>query len=947
MTSALRAAALPVFTFALMIAACGPAGSQNAQFTVSDSVIASPAPSRLTATVDDSFGEGSRFTPFGGFEPGSLRLRLISQAQAPDRVSLAPEDADQHETLREGALDGAEVDVYRVENGAMRLVRHDRVAPGGHMASGWRVMTDRQMIAPDARDMIFGLRRWQRPDAPIWFSLRAVSASGARSAAAAPVALRTPQRMQDGETDYPGVDAPEPAPAADPPAAPRDLRAQMLPDGRIRLSWSAPEGPAPAGYELLRSYQDPAAHQGYGLRLEGEGAPLRKGDMVILRRSIDSWSRRTFLGDRVWNAGATRQVSPPPHDIWSDEDPARRAVMAPHAPDSPVTEGGRTYLSLQLDAGVREAISVYNHASMTQDYYEVLRPGTYRVSFWIRSDRPGVATFRLRGMHQDDVRPIRIAASTAWRRAEAEFTIPRASRDDRGVGAMELVFTGPGRFDIDNFRVHRAEVPWMGLSAEDRAELSSAGLSALRAHQFARTRSFSYDLRKLVDKGAGDGSLPFFLQEVEALDIDPWLQVEPHLSDAEWLGLAEWLAAPAGSGEWADMRAAQGHAAPWTESFDTIYLELGNETWNKIFDPWIFQPMQDAATGKILSAGTVYGLFQERVVSVLRESPYWEALRGKVEFVIGGWNRRGYGREAAAASPSADHMTVATYLGGWDEDEPAPTGTPSNFFSILNHVNQAAIPYADQHAAEAAQIGRARGRPLGVGTYEGGPGYVRNGLNGARVTEEEKALQERVMKSQAAGVATLDELLAQAERGYGLQNYFLYKKGPYWSSHAWWHQGGQAWPAWKLWSLYDQEGRGDFLQVEAEAVPMADFPRRRLRRKIDDAPLVGVYATRDADRLNLFVISRRVQGYPDPEEDGCTPVEIALPISSAAGLTVHRMDGPYEAHNVDADRVKIETEALPLPADPARLTLGAATGAKACGLPPGSAYLYVYEGVRP
>jgi hypothetical protein len=933
---------------AILATACVPAGGETSRFIVTDRIVAMPSPSRLTATVDNTFGAGARFTPFGGFEPGALRLRLEPQANAPDQVVLSPTEADQYETLREGALDGAEVDVLRIESGAMRLVRHDRVAEGGHMASGWRNLTRKgKLIAPQAHEMTVGWRRWERPDAPIWFSLRAVSASGARSAAADAVASRSPADMADGGTEATWVsfDIPEEEGRGAAPAAPRDLRARALADGRIKLSWATPEGAAPAGYELLRAYASPEAFKGFGLRLAGDGPPVRKGDMVFVRRLVDSYSRRTFLNDRVWNAGPTRRISPPPHDIWSDEDPDRRALMMPHEPGDPVTEGGRSYLRLELGPSATETIRVYNHASMNQDYYEVLRPGTYHVSFWIRSVRPGLATFRLRGTHQRDVRPIRVASGPEWRKVEIEFTIETASRDDRGVGAMELIFAGPNRFDIDNFRVHPADVDWMGLSAQERMELSGAGLSALRAHQFVRTGIFTYDLEKLLDRGAGDGSMPFFLRETAALGLDPWLQVEPHLSDAEWLGLAEWLAGPAGSGEWADMRASQGQAAPWTDGFGKIYLEIGNETWNRIFAPWTFPPMQDAASGKVLATGTVYGLFQERVVELLRGSPHWPALRDKLEFVVGGWNRRDYGRLAAEASPSTDHMTVATYLGGWDEDEPAPTGTPSNFFSILNHVNQAAIPYAEQHAAEVAQIGRARGRPLGVGTYEGGPGYVRNGLNGARVTDEERALQERVMKSQAAGVATLDELLAQAERGYGLQNFFLYKKGGYWSSHAWWHEGGQAWPSWKLWSLYDNEGRGDFLEIDTQSVPVADFPKRHLRRAVEDAPLVGVYATRAQDRLNVFVISRRTPGFPDAQDDGCGPVEISLPIRGAASLTVHRMDGPYDAHNIGADRVKIETEALPLPVDPARLALGIGTGAKACGLPPGSVYLYVYEGV--
>ena len=119
-----------------------------------------------------------------------------------------------------------------------------------------------------------------------------------------------------------------------------------------------------------------------------------------------------------------------------------------------------------------------------------------------------------------------------------------------------------------------------------------------------------------------------------------------------------------------------------------------------------------------------------------------------------------------------------------------------------------------------------------------------------------------------------------------------------------------------------------------------------MRRDVRNAPQIAVYATRDGDRVNVFVLSRRIPGHPDPEEDGCTPVEIALPFAAAQSLTVHRMAGPYDAHNIESDAVKIERRPLPAPADASRLRVDAATGGEACGMPPASALLYVYEGVR-
>ena len=72
------------------------------------------------------------------------------------------------------------------------------------------------------------------------------------------------------------------------------------------------------------------------------------------------------------------------------------------------------------------------------------------------------------------------------------------------------------------------------------------------------------------------------------------------------------------------MRHAQGQTKPWMEEFSQIYFELGNETWNRTFAPWIFNSMVDAESGKEYARGEVYAIMHDHVVDVLRSSPYWK-----------------------------------------------------------------------------------------------------------------------------------------------------------------------------------------------------------------------------------------------------------------------------------------------------------------------------------
>ena len=57
------------------------------------------------------------------------------------------------------------------------------------------------------------------------------------------------------------------------------------------------------------------------------------------------------------------------------------------------------------------------------------------------------------------------------------------------------------------------------------------------------------------------------------------------------------------------------------------------------------------------------------------------------------------------------------------------------------------------------------------------------------------------------------------------------------------------------------------------------------------------------------------------------------------------MAGDPRAHNVDSREAALESLELPPPADPSRLAIGPDTGGRACGMPPGSALIYVFDGV--
>ena len=911
----------------------------------------------FTATVGN-IGNGT--LGFDGYEPAILRNALWLTADSPDRLLATPRAISRHDTLRSGVFDGAEVTVRRVVNGRVVVVRRDRVAAGGFQASGWIDLTPRErMIVQPRFEAVFP--HWHRPDARTWFAVQSVHPSGALSAPSAAIESRSQPRRNRPEPDNALVASPNGEGGRI--DAPKGLRAETMPDGRTVLRWDPV--PGAAGYRVLRSDTDPALHEGYYVRLEGGSAlePLRAGDHAVLAQRLEDPDRRRIVTDRVWGAADGMLGKPRTVPFWPDEDPAATWRLARHAPDSPVTDGGETYLEMTLGPGETRAVAYHNHAGADQHWYPVLDTVPYTVEVWLRSDhataRPNVRFLILGPYGRNAFRPQVLNVTPTWQRFTLTFTPPHVL-ETGNVGRMLIEFVGPGRFDIDNLRIFRTDTPFGALEADERARLARSGMGMLRTHGLIKTGINTYDLANLL-KPVGTApaifsTLPQILTIAEQAGVDPWLQIEPHFSPEEWLGLIEFLAAPfdplrddPAKKPWAALRHAQGRTAPWVEAFDTIFFELGNETWNRLFRPWTFERMPDAASGRLLPPGTVYGLFMEHVIDILQSSPYWadSGLDQRMRFVLGGFQGNGgFTFDAARASPRSDYITIAAYNGGWDEGEGPPRQTPSSYASVLNQAPQTLQPRMEALAEEARAIGRARGKPLLTGTYEAGPGYAMNGLNNARVTPEQAAAQEAVMKSQAAGVATLDNFLTQAAAGFSVMNFFTFGEGERWRSHAPWHKGGHDYPSWALLALFNRVGLGDMLAVQTRSVPRRDLPPVARRPAVSGAPQVAAYATRSGDRLTVVLLSRRVPGYPEPDSDGFTPVRVDLPIRSAARLTLHRMTGPHDAHNLETEAVRVETLDLAVPAAADRLIVGPDTGADGRGLPPASALVYVFDGVR-
>lgn len=942
-----------------------------AKFQVTPKVI-NPGLEGFTATVG-RIGNTASWGVGSSFEPVQWRDKIFATQDHPHAIIADESAVSAHDRLREGALDGADIMVFRVIDGKMTLVRRDQVREGGHAASGWRrIMKSTTLIAPDHQRMEGGFEGWNRADTDYWFTVVAVDKEGRESDPSNAVHFKRRAKPGKPATENETVEfkAPRRARRGQAPSAPQDLRVrENKGNGDAILEWTGVEHPNLAGYRILRSDYDPAKHRGFQLELassDPSSEAIKAGDMVFLHKTIVNPSRKELLTNRVFDSHHRRdiQIDLGPQ-FFPDEDPNMSWRLEPHSADTPVDNPGETFLKMVMTGEDKHKFARYAFGDTQQSsrWWPVLNPAKeYVVEVWMRHDgmKEPTVQFSLGGQYRRDMKPIEFTVSNEWQKHTATFQVPFLLDSAGHVGEMVLTFEGPGTLSMDNYRVYEKGTPYLALIPEDVDELKNSKMSALRSHQFIKTKRNTYNMDQLTNEagainGTNGNTLPQFLNILETVDMRPWLQIEFFTTPEEWQGFVEYMAAPYDpkvdspkTKPWAAKRFNQGREKPWTEAFDRIYFEIGNETWNNLFKPWTFENMRDAKTNRNHDRGTVYGLFQEWVIDQLHSSPYWsDALDKQFEFVIGGWatqqNESGYGARAIAASPRSRHMTIAAYNGGWDEGEGAATVNNESFQRILMHAAQTGA----QRAQAFMATHKKQNLDYELGVYEAGPGYVMSGLNNhKKMTPEQVEEQARAMKSLAAGTATLDTFLAKAENGFKLNNFFTWSRSRnHWHSHAQWHDGGQAYPSWMAISLFNQHGTGDMLEVKTAIAPTIDMPEFHRRKAASDLPLVASYATRNGDRLSVFVISRKLD-VPGGDQDGFTPVEITLPITNAKKMTLHRMSNDPRAHNLDDESVTVESIEIDNQWIGPRLAINTDTGGYEKGIPPASVYLYVFEGVE-
>ena len=857
----------------------------------------------ITFTTESGFGKTFRYNAYGPF--GRNTWRRAFTVQGVDGDSLAIAGTSSWDTLPDGFANGAVVRAYRVVDAALTLVREDTVAHwfareraplrfgGGHVLPGTATAC---RWAPDS-----GYRR----GAEVRFAVSAVAGDGTHSPIGAVLTYTTPAAHAPQTFSTPNPDPLALALTGEDAglAAPANAALTTENGGAVAvISWDPV--PGAAGYVVWRTQYrfDDLVTDRVDLVGGAGQAALEAGDMIVVDLSIAV--DRTVAqraSDRVYHYWQYHRPAPTPFG-YAEWLPAGTTVAYVDDPAE-----GAVLRVVKTTTAVLEA-RYYTHGGSEQHYYDHINP-----------TRPTAASIRLRGT--GTVRVVRNNSSSVSRTviATPDWQTHTVTFDPEPVPAVTAPLDHRLRLD----GACDMQIAWIvfhgagpgedasSLPGPEQARLAALKPSFIRTHEFCKRNPWCYTLdsvTSLTSPGThGNQSLPLMLRRMEAAGTSPWLQIEWVWSEAEWLGLAEYLCAPydpttdtPAAKPWAYRRHRHRPAGPWLDAFPALLLELGNENWNTL---GAFYPLP-GISGE--TSGTVNGLMLDYVAGLLRSSPHWSAeATAKVGFVLGGWRANaGFTRDAAAASRVADYLTIADYNGGWDSGEtaaPDPSNPAAWAEVVGDTLDRDVRGKALELRGHAAGAPAARTTPLRLGTYEAGPGYVMNGLNGASVSDEQAAGQELVMKSVGAGTATIDGFLMGAAHGVTLHNFFTYGARTMWASHAPDHAGGALnapaqWCGWLNHHLLPAQVREITPLLTARGVIAGEAGRDRL----------GAYRL-DRDGKAAVVLCNR-------DTTAAVSVTLAAEVPATGTLTRHAMTGDYQTTNLTAATAgAIAIEATPEP----------------------------------
>jgi hypothetical protein len=536
--------------------------------------------------------------------------------------------------------------------------------------------------------------------------------------------------------------------------------------------------------------------------------------------------------------------------------------------DVPPGSFGCAALQLKSDGGKK---AHYRFATHYQRYGET--NGTWHVRFWAKT-RSGDPSLVIRA-DRDWGERCKVIPAAQWKRFDQTIVVDKAPEPQGPEDNPHLLFvfeaTG-GAVMVDDVEI------WMEGDSNPTAfrddvvrMLKRFRPGVLRKLQMGGStientirpplQSFAYSSQPGAKVGpyASHSKDPYSLHQMyelcEYIGCDPWFCLPGTMNRDEMKMFMEYLGAPSDVGG-GKLRAELGHPRPWTEVFERIHLEFGNEAWNNA------GPYQ---CGGFNGPGYWASLFRTG-----RESPYFST---KIVFHAGGQAANSWlNRRIMTDVPNADYLSVAPYIiqGFEHEEYEQHYDTPEKLFRwafawpwYRSH-NENGAMFQNAELAERANVELSVYEVNHHTTHGTGPLEPRNELV-TSIGGGLNVVNTMLMMLKEHGVRT-QALFSLVQHGYQARGIGTVRL---WGTALCMRQGHERYrPTFLACAAANKVMGGDLVVTRhAGANPTFSatgvFRRREAAETIENLPAIWSYGFRDGTRHGLILLNLDVRAAHD------------------------------------------------------------------------------------
>ncbi|MEM3113509.1 MAG: LamG-like jellyroll fold domain-containing protein, partial [Candidatus Pacearchaeota archaeon] len=405
-----------------------------------------------------------------------------------------------------------------------------------------------------------------------------------------------------------------------------------------------------------------------------------------------------------------------PYIAYSDEN---------YAPDTIFRPGSPGIQSVRYSPGISDVgtMDAYWSDADRSSGKGILVKGNFSFGFWGRAQNNGdKIRFEWYRDGEAEFMDREFTLTTNWQYYEYNFSVAPGVDPDRAYSSTEYhpmlrfkvsTFGNTGYVWVDDRKLYKlgSNPTEFTDDAVNRLKEYNPGVIRYWAGQFGE--DIDSATRDPYGRGPSEFAVSYdiiqgdyyglheFLELSKEVGAEPWYVISPTYNVTELNQLVDFLAGPTTT-QYGARRAALGHPAPWTDDFNNIYIEYGNELWGSggHGDPFV---------GGSVGGGSTLGYLANRSFAIMRSNPNFN---NKIKLIIGG--QAGWvGQNQLIQSNSNQHnlLVLAPYF------NPPDSVNPSNTEAIFSYIYAwptFSVKYGNMKGIKDVLVSSGQGTEMGI-----------------------------------------------------------------------------------------------------------------------------------------------------------------------------------------------------------------------------------------